>query len=128
MVMVNTKERKFYMTEKYTEISGTLIAHLKGELDQHNAVKLRINLDKKIMDGTSHLVFDLSELDFMDSSGIGIIIGRYKNITALGGTASVAGAKPHVEKILRMAAIDRIIPIYSDVEGALLRLGGEAIG
>jgi len=116
------------MTEKYTEISGALIVHLKGELDQHSAVSLRINLDKKIMDGVSHLIFDLSELEFMDSSGIGIIIGRYKNITALGGSASVAGAKPYVERILRMAALDRIIPIYSNVEDALLRLGGEAIG
>ena len=116
------------MTDTYTETKGALVVHLKGELDQHSAVNLRINLDKKIMDGASHLIFDLSELEFMDSSGIGIIIGRYKNITALGGTASVAGAKPHVEKILRMAALDRIIPIYSEVEGALLRLGGETIG
>ena len=116
------------MTENYTEISGTLIAHLKGELDQHSAVKLRMNLDKKIMDGTSHLIFDLSELDFMDSSGIGIIIGRYKNLTALGGTTSVAGAKPHVEKILYMAAIDRIIPVYPDVSTALLKIGGGVIG
>ena len=128
MVIVNTKERKFYMTEKYTEISGTLIAHLKGELDQHSAVKLRVNLDKKIMEGANYLIFDLSELDFMDSSGIGIIIGRYKNITAFGGVASIAGAKPHVEKNLKMAAHDRIIPIYSDVHTALSKVGGGVIG
>ncbi len=116
------------MTETYKEVKGALVVRLKGELDQHSAVKLRVNLDKKIMDGANNLIFDLSELDFMDSSGIGIIIGRYKNVSALGGSASVAGAKPYVERILRMAAIDRIIPIHSDVEGALLTLGGEGIG
>lgn len=116
------------MTETYEEAKGALIVRLKGELDQHSAVKLRLNLDKKIMDGANNLIFDLSELDFMDSSGIGIILGRYKNVTALGGTASVASAKKHVEKILRMAAIDRIIPIYSSVNDALLRLRSEQIG
>ena len=128
MEILNTKERKNFMTETYKETGNTLIVGLKGELDQHSAVKLRVNLDKKIMDGASNLIFDLSELEFMDSSGIVIIIGRYKNITALGGRASVVGAKPHVEKILRMAAIDRIIPIYSDISGALTKIGGEAIG
>ncbi len=117
-----------FLKDTYTETKGALIVHLAGELDQHSAVNLRINLDKKIMDGANNLIFDLSRLDFMDSSGIGIIIGRYKNVTALGGTASVAGAKSCVEKILRMASVDRIIPIYQNVEDAILKIRGEEIG
>lgn len=114
------------MTETYTETKGALIVHLKGELDQHSAVRLRCDLDRKIFEGVNHLILDLSELDFMDSSGIGIIVGRYKNLSALGGKISVIGAKTYVDKILRLAAIDRIIPMYANIEDALLsKRGGE---
>ncbi len=116
------------MTETYMETKGALIVKLKGELDQHSAVRLRCNLDQKIFEGTNHLILDLSELDFMDSSGIGIIVGRYKNLSALGGQLSVAGAKTYVDKILRLAAIDRIIPMYLRVEDALLLKRGEENG
>ncbi len=116
------------MTETYTETKGALIVHLKGELDQHSAVRLRCALDQKILRGTNHLILDLSELDFMDSSGIGIIVGRYKNLAALGGKVSLYGAKTYVDKILKLAAIDRIIPMYSNVEEALLEKRGEENG
>ena len=102
------------MTDTYTETKGALVVHLKGELDQHSAVNLRINLDKKIMDGASHLIFDLSELDFMDSSGIGVIMGRYRMVHLLGGEVWAANANDRMKKILVMSGVTKIIQIYEE--------------
>ena len=113
----------------YEAKGQTLIIHMPKELDHHNCRNLRYETDLLMAENyISKLIFDFSRTTFMDSSGIGIIIGRYKNITAFGGVASIAGAKPHVEKILKMAALDRIIPIYSDVNTALSKVGGGVIG
>lgn len=110
------------MKESYTLTKSALIVRLEGELDQHNAVSLRRNLDEKISKGCDNLIFDLSALEFMDSSGIGVIIGRYKNVKALGGRAYIAAARPQVEKIIRLSAIDKIIPVYKSVEEAALEI------
>lgn len=111
------------MRESYTVIKGALVVKLTGELDQHGAVKLRRDLDEKICAGCNNMIFDFSELNFMDSSGIGLIIGRYKNMTALGGSVCVAAPRSAVEKVIRLSAIDKIIPLYKTVEEALLYKG-----
>ena len=63
-----------------------LTARLDGEIDHHHVLFLRAALDRVIEDSNaSSLVFDLSKVDFMDSSGIGLLIGRYKRMRARGG-------------------------------------------
>lgn len=106
-------ERQLYIGK------SALVVKIEGELDQHSAVELRRSLDERISLGCDNLVFDLGRLEFMDSSGIGVIIGRYKNVTALGGRAAIAAAKPQVERIIRLSAIDKIIPLYKDVDEAI---------
>lgn len=107
------------MKESYTATPTALIVRLEGELDQHSAVSLRAALDRKICEGCNYLIFDLSLLDFMDSSGIGVLLGRYRNLTALGGKTAIAAPKPLVLRILRLSAIDRIIPVYPTLAEAL---------
>lgn len=113
------KERKVYMKESYTVTKSALVVKIEGELDQHNAIALRRELDDKISLGCDNLIFDLGALEFMDSSGIGVLIGRYKNLTALGGRAFIAATRPQVEKIIKLSAIDKIIPVYKSVDAAL---------
>lgn len=81
------------MKDSYTSAKSALVVKIEGELDQHSAVELRRSLDERISLGCDNLVFDLGRLEFMDSSGIGVIIGRYKNVTALGGRAAIARGK-----------------------------------
>lgn len=107
------------MKEWYTLVENALIVHLSGELDQHSAASLRRELDRRIFEGCNNVVFDFGDLEFMDSAGIGVILGRYKNVKALGGRVSVAAAKPQVKKILCLSAIDRLIPLYETVDEAL---------
>ncbi|MDP4133505.1 MAG: anti-sigma factor antagonist [Bacillota bacterium] len=116
------------MKESYTVINKTLIASLSGELDQHSAVQVRAELDRRIKEGCNNLVFDFKRLEFMDSSGIGVIIGRYKLVMALGGAICIACPKPQVERIIHLATIDRLIPIYKSVDDALKSMRGDRVG
>ena len=88
----------------YEKNRGTLTVRLSGELDQRCAGQLRKELDELTIDPhIKHLVFDLNDLSFMDSSGIGLMIGRYKQMRRRGGERLleprlVAGSDFHGEQ------------------------------
>jgi len=63
------------------------------------------------------LVFDLSQLDFIDSSGLGVILGRHRELMAIGGKVEIRGAKDSVYKLLQLSGITRIIEV-NKAEGA----------
>lgn len=103
-----------------------LIAHIKGELDHHTSAPLRNEIDRSMkQQGCRHLILDLAGVDFMDSSGIGIALGRYKKLAKSGGKLCIAGSSPYIDKVLDMAGVFSIIPKESDVQSALCLLGGE---
>ncbi|SDK60001.1 anti-sigma F factor antagonist [Natronincola ferrireducens] len=104
----------------YEIIENTLIVKLKGELDHHVAQQIRTELDEMIINKRSkNLIFDLKELKFMDSSGIGVIIGRYKNINKLGGKVAVVEVSEKIDKIFSLAGLYRIIGKYKNKTDAL---------
>lgn len=108
------------MNVNFSVRGNTLVAFVSGELDQHNASQLREQIDLRITHtNVKKLVFDFSGLDFMDSSGIGVIIGRYKLMRALNGTVSVVCKKRSVEKILELSGIRRIINVYDTLSDAI---------
>ncbi|MHB1316096.1 MAG: STAS domain-containing protein [Christensenellales bacterium] len=89
---------------------GTLTVKLKGELDHHSADYVRVEVDRLIEDRTvTQLVFDLSGLSFMDSSGIGVLLGRYKKMQRRSGTVALKGAVRQIDKILSMAGLYSVI-------------------
>ncbi|MDD6485179.1 MAG: anti-sigma factor antagonist [Clostridiales bacterium] len=80
-----------------------------GELDHHAAKLIRTKIDDEILrTGAVNLAFDLSRVTFMDSSGVGVIIGRYRKITALGGRVFLYGMNENVEKLCRMSGLDKL--------------------
>lgn len=95
------------------ETNGTtLVAKLSGELDHHSASGIREKVDLKLTSGIYHsLILDFEEVTFMDSSGIGVIMGRVKNMALSGGTVSVANPNGNVEKMLHMGGLDQYISI-----------------
>lgn len=104
----------------FTVRSRTLIVTVTGDIDQHNAASVREQIDLRIShENVKRLIFDFSKLDFMDSSGIGIIIGRYKLMTALGGSVSIIVSKPTVRKLLELSGIKRIVRICNSLSEAL---------
>ncbi len=98
----------------------TLIVALSGELDHHSAGNIRDVIEKSITKKeVRNLIFDFNNLTFMDSSGIGMIIGRYKLIRALGGQVFVVCTGERVKKMMTMSGLTKLIGIYSSTEDAL---------
>lgn len=84
----------------------TLSVLLTGELDHHSAAPLRVELDALLSDRSIHrLVLDLSGVSFMDSSGLGVVLGRYKLLKEHGGSMRIRGASRPVGRILKMAGV-----------------------
>ncbi len=108
-----------------------LVAELSGEVDHHMAAALRRVLDDEIRTkaaaGTSvHLIFDFREVTFMDSSGIGVVLGRYQTISETGGKVWITGCDPYVKRILEMAGIFIIMTFCGSAEEALKECLGKA--
>lgn len=95
----------------FYEVKGNaLIVTLARDLDHSAVTQIRPVLDALIEDtGVRRLVFDLKDLDFMDSSGIGLIIGRYKLMARRGGSVGVRGTDERIDKILGMAGLYQIV-------------------
>lgn len=90
----------------------TVLAHITGELDHCSAQSIRRELDALIEDPTvKHLILDLKNMSFMDSSGIGVILGRYRALAQRGGTVAVKNMNHHVEKIFVLSGMGQIIQI-----------------
>lgn len=94
-----------------------LYAKIIGELDHHYAAEIKDQLDNKIIsDGINTLIFDFSGLTFMDSSGIGVIIGRYKLMKSIGGQVYILSTNKNVDKLLSLSGIPDIITVTGDAE------------
>jgi len=91
--------------------NGTLYVLLCGELDEHTAVYTRITMDE-IFDkpNFNKIVIDLSELVFMDSTGIGVLIGRYKKMKEKDIPIFIANPSSHAEKIFKITGLYEIMP------------------
>ena len=94
----------------YEKKKNTLTVSLTGELDHSVAAGIRAELDELILDPRiRRLVFDLSELEFMDSSGIGLIIGRYKLMARRGGPVAVSCPGGRVDQIFEMSGLYQLV-------------------
>lgn len=99
------------------EQSDRLEIRLSGEIDHHGAVGVRSEIDGIIAERRpKHLALELSGIDFMDSSGIGLIMGRYARLKAIGGELTVKAPSERVRRILNMAGIERIVRIEDSRE------------
>ena len=105
---------------------NTLIATLSGELDHHTAKKVKDTVEEVIRNkGVMNLIFDLSSLSFMDSSGIGVVVGRYKLIKSIGGKVAIVSTSSHVDRLLTMSGIKRIIDVFKTPDDAINKIEEE---
>ncbi|MGI6706973.1 MAG: anti-sigma F factor antagonist [Clostridia bacterium] len=95
---------------KYRREADTLTVTLSGELDHHTSEYIREELDRLIEDvSIKHLILDLRCLQFMDSSGIGVVLGRYRTMAKRKGSVSVKNTTPHIDKIFEVSGLYKII-------------------
>lgn len=108
------------MLKEFIECGNALVAVLGGEIDQYGAAYMRNKIDIEFeLSAMKNLVFDLSGVEFMDSAGIGLIIGRKKNAEALGGKIAIAAADKKLMRILDLSGITRVVPVYPDYRKAV---------
>ena len=97
------------MSVKIINEDNKVIALLSGEIDHHNAKSLRQDIDFSLRENQpEELIMDFSEVGFMDSSGIGLVMGRYKLMQEIGGNLVVRNPPPHIKKVMRLSGIDRL--------------------
>lgn len=88
----------------------TLTVYLSGELDHCCAQSIRRELDTLISDSAvRHLILDMKQMSFMDSSGIGVILGRYRTLSQRGGMVSVKNMNPQVRRIFLLSGMQQVI-------------------
>lgn len=89
---------------------ASLILHISEELDHHSAGQISKTTDVLIEKGTvKNIVFDFEGMTFMDSSGIGMVMGRYKKMRYLGGNVYVTGIGAGIDRIFSMSGLYKII-------------------
>lgn len=95
------------------EVRGdTTVFLIGGEIDHHSAVTVRAGIDA-ILAGEKppKVLLELSSVDFMDSSGLGLIMGRYSLVKQYGGSFAVLDPSPAVLKIMKLAGMERMITV-----------------
>lgn len=97
-----------------------LIIQLSGELDQHMADQIRGRIDYGLLrEGMKHMIFDFTEVSFMDSSGIGMLLKRYKQVKQLGGTLYITGCNQSILRLVKLSGLERIVVIEDTIHHVL---------
>ena len=108
------------MELKFKKINKTLIIQVFGEIDHHTSNELRTKTENALLQmGGRNIIFGFQNVSFMDSSGIGVMIGRYKQIQGLGGRIAIACANEKIKEIIRLSGLCQILPSFSTLEEAV---------
>ena len=100
------------MDIKYKKTNDSLTFYIYGELDECSSSKAKEMLDSVIVENVfvKNCIFNLSGLSFMDSTGIGLLIGRYKKLKNMGVNSYISGANFSSEKIIELSGLYNIMP------------------
>ncbi|MGI6659461.1 MAG: anti-sigma F factor antagonist [Dethiobacteraceae bacterium] len=108
------------MQVKLKRTGSTLIVQMMGELDHHAVDAMREKIDVKLLhEDIKNILFDFQGVNFMDSSGLGMILGRYKIVSAKGGKVLACSLNPRVRRIFELAGLENKIPVFSSKQDAL---------
>lgn len=105
-----------------TEERGIWVVTAMGDVDVSNAAKLRDALDRVLVNGESRLIVDLRGVSFMDSTGLGILVGRLKLVRARRGSMRLVCAAPRMLRILSITGLDTVFPLHEDLADAVAAL------
>ena len=100
------------MEEQFCVIDSCLMIKMPEEIDHYKSAYICENADKYILDkSVNHVVFDFESTRFMDSSGIGIIMGRYRKISCFGGRVYAIHADAQIQRILKISGLNRVVQL-----------------
>ena len=108
---------------KFEKIEDKLLVNLMGELDHHSAEEVRVKIDDRIdRDNIRKVILDFSGVTFMDSSGIGVVIGRYKKMQNRNGRLCVIEINKTVNKVFEISGMYKIIDVYRNIDEAIANI------
>lgn len=100
--------------EDFQIIDNCLMVRLPEEVDHHRAAYICENADRFILqENVAHVIFDFEDTRFMDSSGIGIIMGRYRKIACFGGRVYAIHVDRHIQRMFNMAGLNKIVEVLA---------------
>ena len=109
----------------FTERGRHLIIAPVGEIDHHTSMGLRQRIEKAFKrSNATDMIFDFSRVEFMDSSGIGILIGRYRELSKQGGRVYAINISGEIGRIFGVSGLARIIPCYNSLDDVLKKAEG----
>lgn len=112
------------LTSTFNVKKDVLIVRLSGELDHHESEGLRSEWkDMLYQNPVKHIILNLESVTFMDSSGLGVVLGRYKEVLQLGGEMVVCSISPPVNRLFEMSGIFKIVRLEENEQFALETLG-----
>lgn len=107
----------------FQDAEKTLIATLVGELDHHSSEEVRARIDDRLdNEDYVNLIMDFDGISFMDSSGIGAVIGRYKKLERKNGKLIVTNVSANIKRIFDLSGLFKIVGLSKDVDEALKSL------
>ncbi len=100
----------------YSITDDTMVVKLARELDHHNSVPIMEEIDRQIYSGkVRNIIFDFENTTFMDSSGIGVILGRHRILKNAGGIIAVTNINKSIDRLLTISGIYKIVEKVSEV-------------
>jgi anti-sigma B factor antagonist len=105
--------------------AGRSVVELAGELDMYSAERLRDVLDQLPEDAQRRVALEMSRLDFLDSSGLGVLIRAMKRAKMLGGGLCLVAVQERVLKTFRITGLLRVMPVFPVLDDAFTWLDGQ---
>jgi anti-sigma B factor antagonist len=95
------------------------VLEVGGEIDVYTAPKLREKLIELVSDGAYHLIVDLEKVDFLDSTGLGVLVGGLKRVRNHDGSLQLVCTQEKILKIFRITGLTKVFPIHASVQDAM---------
>ena len=107
------------LTLSTREVDGTTIVAVGGEIDVYTAPKLRDRITELVADGVFNLVIDMESVEFLDSTGLGVLVGGLKKVRAHNGSLELICTQDRLLKIFRITGLAKVFVIHDSADGAL---------
>jgi anti-sigma B factor antagonist len=107
------------LTLSTREVDGTTIVSVGGEIDVYTAPKLRDRITELVADGVYRIVIDMEAVEFLDSTGLGVLVGGLKKVRAHDGSLELICTQDRLLKIFRITGLAKVFVIHDSADGAL---------
>ena len=107
------------LTVRVEQLQGWAVVRIAGEVDVATAPRLREQLVRLITDGQHRIVLDLDEVDLLDSTGLGVLVGVLKRARTVGGDLRLVCNRPAIRRVFEITALDRTMPLSESAEAAI---------